>query len=127
MKRLLFTAALLFSLAAFAATVQKPVTTIVWDNPTTIAGANVASISFVCGTQSGLVTDAAQLTAGASGSAPLSNIITQDGTYTCIAYYTDTAGNVSPQAGPTEAVTRLNGNFTVAVAVPDAPGTLRFK
>ncbi len=117
MRKLLFMLLMLFSGLAFGATVNKPVTTLGWTNPST--NTSVTSVLVTCGTLTYSATAAADIAAGQPASVPLSSVITADGTYTCTVAPVDANGTAAP-SNSTPTITATSGVFTVVVTVPDA-------
>ncbi len=117
MRKLLFLILMLFSTLAFGATINKPVTELVWQNPAT--NTDVTSILITCGSLTYSATAATAITPGQQGTVPLSSVITADGTYTCSAAAVNANGTGGTDTDPVP-ITASGGVFTIAVTVPDA-------
>ncbi len=108
----------LFPVLAFAATTNnKPVTQLVWNNPST--NTDVTSILITCGSLTYSATASTAITAGSQGSVPLSSVLTATGTYTCSAAAVNANGTGASDTDPVP-ITATSSGFTIAVTVPDA-------
>ena len=117
MRKLLFMILMLFSGLAFGATVNKTVTSLIWNNPAT--NTDTTSILITCGSLTYSATASTAITAGQTGTVPLSSVLTTPGTYTCSAAAVNANGAGASDTDPVP-ITATSTGFTIAVTVPDA-------